>query len=798
MNVVAIDESTRGHVNLDAIAQTGRPALAPPEPPVLGFADLHSHPMAHQSFGGLQGHRTYMGVPGADWASYWRGQPGVDRFKQDMLDVPTHTAGTLLLGTAFSLIHRVTPDSVAGLHEQMHITEIRRAWEGGLRLMSSLAVSNEALEHVTGEIVDRETGGPPCVDAGGLCERDGRVRATVPTTRDRQIIEAHVLGMRQLVAHNADWMEIVRDPDQAYDAMVAGKLAIVLGSEVDSLGGLGFASPEAEVDWLWGLGVRQVTPVHAIENPIGSPALFQDLYNTTNDLVTRPERDARRDRIADEVQANGTLLAPFNAQARFGALMRVENWGCRQPIRHVEVPPGECIQWRFDNTQMLFALDTNLASGPHPMFHTVGERYPLYSAHDAYGQRNRGGLTPLGLRYVRALMRRGMLVDVEHMSDHTIDALIASGTVPGEPRGPVWDALPAARPGCEPGTVYRPRSVRPGCYEPAYPLMSSHTSFRGQSMPPDRTAVKDYRSREFERTPRQIEFLRESGGVIAPVIGQDPIVRHPWTSRPSRGAPAVTPFRGEDHPLRTDVDRRPDLNDCAGSSKGWITAYLYGVQKMGGRGVALADDMAVVGSVGPRFNPPSGRPELPKNCPASKAAPFNPRFDLLDLGDPRGAVAREMALARAAEERLAPDQYNRRQDPRSRVRYYDPVRGGSAMPAGYLRRHRTPDGRVYDFNVEGVKTIGALPDLLQDAVNVGVSPEDLRPLLRSAQDYVAMWRKAYRVTRCDVGPRTTQAVYERCAGTGMTAIDERVCANTCPDSPGRGHALRPDGRPLFP
>jgi hypothetical protein len=34
---------------------------------------------------------------------------------------------------------------------------------------------------------------------------------------------------------------------------------------------------------------------------------------------------------------------------------------------------------------------------------------------------------------------------------------------------------------------------------------------------------------------------------------------------------------------------------------------------------------------------------------------------------------------------------------------------------------------------------GLLPDLLQDIVNTGATPEDMAPLFRSAHDYVEMW-----------------------------------------------------------
>jgi microsomal dipeptidase-like Zn-dependent dipeptidase len=778
--------------------------VLPPPPPIVGFADTHTHPDAHQSFGGLQGHRTYMGVPGGRYADYL-GATGADMYAHDIKDINTHLAGTFALRVLIGLIHELAPDMAQGLHEQMHITEVHRAWEGGLRLMSSLAMSNQAMEHMTGKIIDRDTGGDPCVDLGGLCMRDGRVRATIRTTPDRQVIAAHVLAMRELARLNADWMEIAYNPEDAYRIMAEGKLAVVLGTEVDSLGSLGFPTAEDEVDWLWGLGVRQLTPVHAIDNAIGGAVAFQDLYDTTEDLVNRPERDARRDTIQDELHRDGVRI--WNPAARFGAFMKVENYGCHFAIGGVVAPPGECVDWRYDDEQKIFGLDTNILTGPHPMFATAGGPFDGGSVYGASlredGQRNRMGLSDYGVRYVRAMMKRGMLLDVEHMSDHTIDALIASGALPGEPRGPLWDALPPGQNGCELGSYSRRRSMRAGCFDDVYPIMSSHTSLRGQSMVPSQeqvrgvttlpavSAVKGYWAREFERTPRQVEFIRQSGGTIAPVVGHDPILR-PQTVTRARGldpVPAVSVFRGEDGTLRTDADRL-DLNNCAGSSKSWITAYLYSVQKMRGRGVALSTDMAVVGSTGPRFDPPGTAAGLPKSCPSSYAL-FNPEFDILDIAHPREALAREMTRGREAEERLYPWQYQRAaQNDSTRIHYYDP--SGFAEPPGYLVRHRAPDGRVFDFNTEGIKTYGSLPDLLQDAVNVGVAREDLAPLLHSAQDYVDMWRKAYRVTGCTRGP-----LYSRCAGRGLTPIAESVCANTCPDSPGRGSAVLPDGTPIF-
>ena len=48
--------------------------------------------------------------------------------------------------------------------------------------------------------------------------------------------------------------------------------------------------------------------------------------------------------------------------------------------------------------------------------------------------------------------------------------------------------------------------------------------------------------------------------------------------------------------------------------------------------------------------------------------------------------------------------------------------------------------RDYDINLDGVAHYGMLPDFLQDVRNVGLTPEDLSPLFRSANDTIEMWR----------------------------------------------------------
>ncbi len=49
--------------------------------------------------------------------------------------------------------------------------------------------------------------------------------------------------------------------------------------------------------------------------------------------------------------------------------------------------------------------------------------------------------------------------------------------------------------------------------------------------------------------------------------------------------------------------------------------------------------------------------------------------------------------------------------------------------------------RTWDINTDGVANVGLLPDFIQDLKNVGLSDDDLAPLFRSAEHYVALWER---------------------------------------------------------
>ena len=267
------------------------------------------------------------------------------------------------------------PSFTSGLHYQMHITQVHRAWEGGLRLMTAIAVHNQGAEFVMSPLVGGRTN----------------------PTRERAVLDAQVCGMRQLAALNHEWMEIAYSPAQARDIISHGKLAVVLGAEFDQFGQFdGFASADAEVQYLWDIGIRQVTPIHAVDNRLGGAAVFQPVYNSLNDLLNRGEFNVAKADLAKwpvtffDVREGGCIQGPLQGQH------------------------GECVLHKLSETQQRAAI-VNLL-GKKPFLAPVTKTWPQVN-----GMMNVRGLTTAGAAYLRSLMTRGMLAGIEHMSQQSVE-----------------------------------------------------------------------------------------------------------------------------------------------------------------------------------------------------------------------------------------------------------------------------------------------------------------------------------------------------------------------------------------
>jgi microsomal dipeptidase-like Zn-dependent dipeptidase len=555
--IVLVDDSRDGHLTVDYARLTA----APPQSergPVWGIADYHAHPMSHLAFGALRGVHTLWGRPGRTASSYADDPSLVE------LDLPQcsndhhggNTAGIFIntvekrvlpqdlrprgfVAKVRALLRLVTggftrhpdegapqfsyyPGFLSGAHQQMHVTQIHRAWQGGLRLMVAVAVHNEGVEYLAS---------PP---------------GDAPPTPEREVLDAQVCGMRRLAALNAEWMQIAYTPEEARDIIHAGKLAVVLGVEFDRLGELaGFAAMDDEIQYLWDLGVRQVTPIHGIDNRLGGAAVFEPAYNMLNDLLKR-----------------GPLnLGPTELDRWEPVFFDVRNGGCTAgPLAGVR---GECVLFKFSPTQDRPMLARTLFS-PFSRTPTLGQaQVPRYREHS--GHMNTRGLTAEGRSYISSLLSRGMLVGLEHMSRQSVEDLYRL----------IAERLTAS--GRSECATFGAADTSPACADGASPLFISHAHFRALAIQDRRrTTAEGFLPDEFDIGDRELEAVRRTSGVTGVFLYENPIDEHPLV-------------------------RAPFANDCAASSKTFAYGLLYGLMRMGGAGVGLATDFTFVPATVPRF-----------------------------------------------------------------------------------------------------------------------------------------------------------------------------------------------------
>lgn len=150
------------------------------------------------------------------------------------------------------------PSFASKTHEQMYVDWIRRAYDGGLRLMVAHAVNNE--------LIGKSFGGTAPFD-------------------DKASAESQIAAMRLMVANHADFMAIARTPDEARGIIRSNKLAIILGIEEDALGG--FINENTCTDLevsnylahiYYDLDVRHVFPIHVSDNAFGGCGLYEDQW----------------------------------------------------------------------------------------------------------------------------------------------------------------------------------------------------------------------------------------------------------------------------------------------------------------------------------------------------------------------------------------------------------------------------------------------------------------------------------------------------------------------------------------
>ncbi len=741
-----VDQSATGHINVDDFRFPGTDPRAEllatsagyrdRGAEVWGFADTHTHPASYLAFGG----KLISGRPDGDMAVALRsceaehgaGGTGICPF------------GDCVGNAAFAFFenglgHRTGgyehgfdgwPSFTSLTHEQMYVDWVRRAWQGGLRLMVAHVVNTEYLAH----------------EFGGRIPFD-----------DVSAVESQIQAIKELAARHPDFMEIAYGPGDARRIIHENRLALVLGVEEDTLGGFRreeAATHEAITQYLqhlWELGVRHLFPIHLANNAFGGCAIYEDDWNLNN-------RYLRGNYLPVE-------QAPEVIQFRLA-----ENESL--PVQIMRINPLRVVGGLIVGLVGAPALPfPGIEAGGWVGAATGGGFYdpPDYASMFAgHGHINAFHLTEPGRHLISEMMRLGLVIDIDHMGANT-----------------KWDVL------------HMVSSNR-------YPVISGHCGFTDLAWRRGETAATGKLASEGDPTAELLEAYRGVGAMVSPITLLKDV--RPWGTRVA--------------------------NDCAGSSKSWAQAYLYAVEKQGGRNVGLGTDFGLVMGAAPRFglnaayalnDGPHGYEDSLRHPLAANQAGAQSngvRYDrpirdyrAYRFAGPRQgdvydedqalfwqaiAIFKSGATPESAEQpwerplwlhdkvvniakgfyATSPDQllqpgiltgdspWEQRAAYLTRIGV-DPTASGAereevrriyaklqpvwarwvAMESGDnppLQRCLVGPVRDYDINLDGMAHFGLLPDFLQDLRNVGLSSDDLKPLFRSAEDYIRLWERCQR------------------------------------------------------
>ena len=729
---------------------------AEPAAPLWGFFDSHAHLMAHLAFGG----EAFWGEP------YDPSHPGEAGMVHALRSCEPIHGGLIDVNPEFGHPAAggwpefiVWPRFTTLVHQQAYIDWVYRAYQGGMRMVTCLAVNNELLANKTSPDAAHD---------------------------DKHAIQMQVAAMKQMAAFineqaggpGKGWLDIAYSAEEAAEIIRQNRLAVILGVEVDSLGNwrrledldratggdleVARGVIGRELDWLRDQGVRQITPIHLTNNAFGGTAIYLRFLETVNLFVTGEKwdiEDAWQTGVRYRLDADGDDIVDEVERVVAISGKRLKKMHRRTLVDHI---PG---------VRNLFEATTA----------------PTLAG----GHANARGLNHYGVILLEEMMRRGLIIDIDHMSEKATDS-----------------ALEIAE-----------RNM--------YPVMCSHTWFRdllfSSDIEFDHIKHETYGTSDVHKVAHeagkrgdQIERLAKLGGVVGPIINQGDIA-------------------GLRRCLPSLADKVP--NPSAGSSTSFAQAYLYAVEKMGGRGVGVGSDInGAAGLPGPRFgafasygvnedrrriaerlgeitrqtngvaydepirdyrwhrfesNLEGGYSDEEEDIwqgIAQYYAGYNPwihkhpqtdfpeptvkqMFERLKIVHEQGFVDNVTQGLFAAELRIPVAEEDVEDWPlEQRAAYYArrgmvelgrKDRGRMVELVGKIKmiwdkwqemsgdnhpmkRLKAGPRRDFDINIDGMAHYGMLPDFLQDLRNVGLSAEDLVPFFRSAYDYVQMWK------RCEV------------------------------------------------
>lgn len=343
--------------------------------PVVGWADLHAHPASHLAFGatssgsgklfhgtpglGLTSSDLGTAIPPCDASHFW---DDADIVRSSMRTAAREgLEGGYPHGRAGYPTFKDWPAARNVLHQAMYIQWVHRAYLGGQRLMVASVTDNQTLAVIWNR---KQFDTAPKVDPN--FDFDSAVR--------------QIAFIKSLATANSSWMAVVTTPEQARTAIQSGKLALVLGVELDKL-------TTAQVRTLvQSHGVRSIIPIHLSDNTFGGTAAYSDLFNTNTHFLT-----------------GDFIHVQFDTSLRY----RLSHPEYLRYLDHTEADDF------LSGLAGFLTLGTIGVGALKPTPVDEATYTTLGYARGTGGHRNS---KPLNEPEIKALMRLGLVIDVAHMS----------------------------------------------------------------------------------------------------------------------------------------------------------------------------------------------------------------------------------------------------------------------------------------------------------------------------------------------------------------------------------------------
>lgn len=412
------------------------------------------------------------------------------------------------------------PKWTSTTHQQTYHVWLERAWRGGLRTTTLFASHVESLCKTSLKST-RPVSWPICEDSMR------HIVDQLIVARDfERFIDWQNGGPGQ------GWFRIVTTPQQAREAMRAGKLAVVLGIEVDNL----FNCKEAGCPADFGLPAARIAPLTGLPQP----TTLEEAVDVIYDMGVRHVFPVHN--FDNGFGAAATWMDPIGV----GQAVAENRWWV---TRDCGDGLGDYGFW-IDNFIQSIMLILGFGVGETPAI-------PVYvngNLEPAYASCNQYGLQPMGPQLIQALMNKGMLIDIDHMSNYSLDQTIAATS--GGPDG----------------------------NSAAYPLVASHVQ------------AFDLHQKEFDgnkgrhermRTRAQLDAIRSSGGMVAAMLKDD------VQDTDLKGGKFTKPY--------SPVVGGAIADNCRHSSKTWAQLLQYTVDVMGAPVAMGSDWNGAAGHLGPRF-----------------------------------------------------------------------------------------------------------------------------------------------------------------------------------------------------